>query len=174
MMAKKLVVLPAMLTPAVPAMAQEEDQRQYAPEAQQRQSGEPRVGDEFSGFGVIESLEGIPGGYGLATSAGEAIYLQDGTTPGGTTTMGETTMCGTTGLAEERYGDGGTPEQVGIDVNEDDTDGEFAVQTSDEGVSATPDEGALPGTGGMVLPLAGLAGAVPLVGGLLYKRKSVN
>ena len=305
-MAKRLVVLTtvlaAMLAMAVPAMAQEgAAQQQYDPEAQQ-QPGQSRVGKEFSGFGVVERVEG---GFGLALSPEEAIYLEgdadfaafegqdvyvsgritnetpviltveqiepvageaeelsvtgvveeqgakadgttiygvideatgqgyalegdfdfaafegqrvtaygayeagggaailrvlnieptdgattipngsttmEGTTMGGTTmdgdttTMGGTTMGGTTGPAEERYEDGGTPEQVGIDVNEDgvvdEADGEFAVQTSDEGVASTPDEGALPGTGGLVLPVAGLAGALLISGGLLFRNR---
>ncbi len=88
-----------------------------------------------------------------------------GTTTGETTTGGATTMGGTTGPVEERYEDGGTPEEAGIDVNEDgavdEADGEFAVQTRDEGVASTPDEGALPGTGGLLLQLRVLPGTVP-------------
>ncbi len=94
----------------------------------------------------------------VALIAGAAVE----TTTGETTTGGAATLGGTTGPVEERYEDGGTPEEVGIDVNEDgaveEADGEFAVQTSDEGVASTPDEGALPGTGGLLLPVAGLAG----------------
>lgn len=110
----------------------------------------------------------LTGGAAGGTTTGE-------TTTGGATTMGETTMGGTTGPVEERYEDGGTPEEVGIDVNEDgavdEADGESAVQTSDEGVASTPDEGALPGTGGLLLPVAGLTGALLLVGGLIFRRK---
>ena len=97
------------------------------------------------------------------------------TTMSETTTMGGTTMGETMGPAEERYEDGGTPEEVGIDVNQDgvvdEADGEFAVQTSDEGVSSTPDEGALPGTGGLLLPVARIAGALLFVGGLLFRNR---
>ncbi len=290
MMAKRLVVLVAMLAAAVPAMAQEgAAQEQYAPEV--RQPGQAVVGDEFSGFGVVEPLDGIPGRYGLETGPEEGIYLEgdfdfaafegqdvyvsgvitndtpvvltveqiepiageaeelsvtgvveeqgakaDGTTiysvvdeetgqgyalegdidfaalvgqrviaygwyeAGGgaailnvlsieptdgaattaneSTTMGETTMGGETTVAVETE-DGGTPEQAGIDLNEDgavdEADGEFAVQTSDEGVSSTPDEGALPGTGGLILPIAGLLGALLIVlGGLLRRRSSTR
>lgn len=102
----------------------------------------------------------LTGGAAGGTTTGE-------TTTGGATTMGETTMGGTTGPVEERYEDGGTPEEVGIDVNEDgavdEADGEFAVQISDED--------ALPGTGGLLLPVAGLTGALLLVGGLIFRRK---
>ena len=128
----------------------------------------------------VELAGGAAGG-----GQGETTTMSETTTMGGTTmsettttggtTMSETTMGTTTGTAEERYEDGGTPEQVGVDVNEDgvvsEADGEFAVQTSDEGVASTPDEGALPGTGGLVLPVAGLAGALLLYGGLLLRNR---
>lgn len=107
-----------------------------------------------------------------AELAGNAAGGQDETTTGGETTMGEET---TAAVANE---DGGTPEQAGIDLNEDgvvdEADGDFAVQTSDEGVTSTPDEGALPGTGGLLLPIAGLVGALLLAGGLLRLRNSAR
>ena len=115
------------------------------------------------------------------TTTGATTAISEETTTGGETMiseetiMGGTTMGTTTGPAEERYEDGGTPEQVGIDVNEDgvvnEADGEFAAQTSQEGVANTPDEGALPGTGGLVLPVAGLAGALLVAGGLLLRNR---
>ena len=93
----------------------------------------------------------------------------------GTTMGGGTTMMGGETTAVAGIEDGGTPEQVGIDLNEDgavdENDGQFAVQTSDEGLASTPEEGALPGTGGLILPVVGVAGAAVLLGGLLYYRK---
>ena len=122
----------------------------------------------------IEFAEGAAAGQGETTMGGTAT--------GETTSMGETTMGEATGPAEERYEDGGTPEQIGIDVNEDgvvdEADGEFAAETSDEGVASTPEEGALPGTSGAgflpstggVLPIAGLAGLLIVAGGLIVRK----
>ena len=129
---------------------------------------------EQAGEGTT-TLEGTATTGGTTTGGTTAM---GGTTMGGTTmggtTMGGTTMGTTTGPAEERYEDGGTPEQVGIDANEDgvvsEADGEFAARTSQQGVASTPDEGALPGTGGLVLPVAGLAGALLIAGGLLFRN----
>lgn len=147
--------------------------------------------DETSGQGYI-----LEGDFDFAALVGQRVIAYGEYQPGGgaailnvlniepaaeaTTTPEETTMGGgTTMAANDQYEDGGgTPEDAGIDLNDDgvvdETDGEFAVQTSDEGVTNTPEEGALPGTGGIVLPLAGLAGALLLVGGLLQNRKSVR
>ena len=129
------------------------------------------------GAAILNVLSIEQAGEGTTTLEGTATT--GGTTTGGTTAMGGTTMGGTTmgtttGPAEERYEDGGTPEQVGIDANEDgvvsEADGEFAARTSQQGVASTPDEGALPGTGGLVLPVAGLAGALLIAGGLLFRN----
>ena len=116
---------------------------------------------------VLEDGQALSGSY----SFGEG----EGTVLGGTTTGGGTTMMGGETTVAASTEDGGTPEQAGIDLNEDgavdEFDGRFAVQTSDQGVSSTPEEGALPGTGGLILPVAGFVGAALLVGGLLYYRK---
>ena len=133
---------------------------------------------------IEQEPNGNTGLYLSVSRAELAEAASGGTTTGETTlgeattsetTLGETTLGETTGPSEEQYEDGGTPEQAGIDLNEDgavdEADGDFAVQTSDEGVSTTPEEGALPGTGGLILPVAGIAGAALLAGGLLYRRK---
>ncbi len=101
---------------------------------------------------------------------------------------GETTGGGGEGTTEApaggaQYEDGGTAASAGIDLNEDgavsEADDEFAAETSERGVAATPEEGVLPGTGaglllpstGGVLPIAGVAGLVIVAGGLLARRK---
>ena len=133
------------------------------------------------GAAILNVLSIEPADEGGTTTFSEGTIIGESTTiaeepaAGAETTMGETTMGITTGPADERYEDGGTPEQVGVDVNEDgvvsEADGEFAAQTSDEGVASTPDEGALPGTGGLVFPVAGLLGALLVAGGLLFRNR---
>ena len=142
-------------------------------------SGDP--GEPFAGateglvledFGavVLEDGQTLSGSYSFGE--GEETTVSGGTTTtgGGTTTMGG----GTTTAVDSQYEDGGgTPEAAGIDLNQDGAvdaaDGEFAVQTSEAGAEATPEEGALPDTGGVLLPLAGAA-LLLAVGGLLARR----
>ena len=154
---------------------------------------EPRFcfedGDVFSAgysFGGGEGTTSIDGG----TTPNEITVPSEGTTSigGGTTIVDEGTTPGTgetTGPSNAvQYEDGGgTARAAGIDLNDDgavsETDGEFAAQTSDEGVVAAPageslpgtGAGVLPSTGGLVLPIAGLLAGALLLGGLLLRGK---
>ena len=73
------------------------------------------------------------------------------------TTLGETTG----GPSDEQY----------EDCSVDESDSEFAAQTSEAGAEATPEEGTLPDTGGVLLPLAG-ASLLLAAGGLLARHAS--
>ncbi len=72
-------------------------------------------------------------------------------------------------------GDLAAPEN-GVDLNEDgstdEADGQIAAATSDAAMKARQSSGgrALPATGGVALPIAGAAGALLVVGGLLARR----
>ena len=73
-MAKRLMILATLLAAMLPlmapaALAQEVAQQQYSPEG-------PPAAEEFAGSGMIESITGIDGGYGLKLPSGEGIYLE--------------------------------------------------------------------------------------------------
>ena len=136
-------------------------------------TGTPEGYFEIKNFGAtpIEDGQTFSASYSFegATGVEEQTTPVEATSPSGGTTMGETTA-----PANVQYEDGrGTATAAGIDLNEDGTideaDGEFAVQMSEAGAEATPEEGALPDTGGILLPLVG-AGLLISAGGLLIRR----
>ena len=129
---------------------------------------------------IGEAAENVP--------AEETIPAEESVPAEETTVVKEKTVVAaeTTAIDAE---DAVSPEQAGIDVNEDgsvdEADGQHAVQVSDSAVAAS-EQGTLPATGsegmvssatkalpstGGVLPIAGLAGLIAVAGGLLVRAK---